>query len=112
MKIKTLILALIVLAGCGPLPPPPHRPLVIATASITDYYWAGIYYYANDCGPVYYYSDGTYSAVCTFPPDYIMNYELDRVSNSVRYYCPGPSYNVVEYINGGYDMMDYTVDCE
>lgn len=110
---KKILLACLFVLGCGPLPPPPPRVFVTAVASVTDYVWTGAYYYyANDCGPVYYYSDGTYDITCTYPPDSVMHFELSRVGSSVANNCPGPSYHVIEYVNSNYDMMDYVVDCE
>lgn len=108
---KTLLGLILFISACNiTVTPPPPRTL-LATASITNYvYGGGIYYYYNDCGPVYYYSDNTYESTCTYPEDNIMIQQINHIGNSLQ--CPGPSYRKIEYVNYGYDMMDYTVDCE
>ena len=107
---KKLFLACLFILGCGPSVGPP--PFLLATATLTDYQYigGGIYYYYNDCGPIYYYGDGTYNATCTYAIDNIMTAEVIRIGDTLA--CPGPSYRKIEYVNGNLDSMDYTVDCE
>ncbi len=109
---KKILLGLLLLTGACSVtvvPPPPRT--LIATASISDYvYGGGIYYFHNDCGPVYYYSDGTYYSVCTYPENTTMIQAINSVGNRLQ--CPGPSYRRIEYTNDRFDMIDYMVDCE
>jgi len=105
---KKLLLVYLFIIGCGPVTPSPR---LVASASLTDYaYDYNTYNYYNDCGPIYYYADGTYNATCTYPPDGVMTTEMVRIGNNLL--CPGLSYQNTEYVNNNYDMMDYTVNCE
>ncbi len=107
---KKIFLLCLFFIGCGGVPEPVTT--VVASATLTDYAYDGdnIYYYYNDCGPIYYYSDGNYNATCTYQMDNIMKKEIVRIGETLK--CPGPSYRKIEYVNNNMDMMDYTVECE
>lgn len=108
---KKILLACLFIVGCGPVVAPSPRAILVATASLTDYSYSGnAYYYYNDCGPVDYYNDGTYNAICTYPPDNVVTRELIHIGDTLA--CPGPSYRKIEYVNNNYDMMDFSVDCQ
>ena len=107
---KKLLLACLVLLGCGPAVGPPPVALV-ATATLTDYQYIGnnTYYYYDDCR-INYYSDNTYTDTCTYTADDILIREMIHIGDTLV--CPGPSYEKIDYVNDNLDMMDYTVYCE